>query len=89
MDTTVGRVILNDVLPKDMPFINGLLKKKACTQLIQYCYLNFGLQTTVQALDEIKKLGFLYATRSGMSIGIDDMVVPEEKVTLVKDAENR
>ncbi len=89
MDTTVGRVILNDVLPKDMPFINGLLKKKACTQLIQYCYLNFGLQTTVVALDEIKKLGFLYATRSGMSIGIDDMVVPEEKVMLVRDAEKQ
>ena len=76
METTVGRVILNDVLPKQMPFVNGLLKKKGLTQLVQHCYLKFGLQTTVQALDEIKKLGFLYATRSGMSIGIDDMVVP-------------
>ncbi|HXE12691.1 MAG TPA: DNA-directed RNA polymerase subunit beta' [Bryobacteraceae bacterium] len=89
MDTTVGRVILNDVLPKEMPFINGLLKKKALTQLVQYCYLNFGLQITVQALDEIKKLGFLYATRSGMSIGIDDMVVPEDKPTLVKEAQKQ
>ncbi|HEX6545884.1 MAG TPA: DNA-directed RNA polymerase subunit beta', partial [Bryobacteraceae bacterium] len=89
MDTTVGRVILNDVLPKEMPFINGLLKKKALTQLVQYCYLNFGLQTTVHALDEIKKLGFLYATRSGMSIGIDDMVVPEDKPTLVKEAQKQ
>ena len=89
MDTTVGRVILNDVLPAEMPFINGLLKKKALTQLVQYCYLKFGLQTTVQALDEIKKLGFLYATRSGMSIGIDDMVVPEDKPALVKDAQRQ
>ncbi|HKW98866.1 MAG TPA: DNA-directed RNA polymerase subunit beta' [Bryobacteraceae bacterium] len=87
MSTTVGRVILNDQLPDDMPFINGLLKKKGLGQLVQYCYLNFGLQTTVQMLDEIKNLGFLYATRAGISIGIDDMVVPSEKQALVKDAE--
>ncbi|HEX4770340.1 MAG TPA: DNA-directed RNA polymerase subunit beta' [Bryobacteraceae bacterium] len=89
MDTTVGRVILNDVLPKEMPFINGLLKKKGDGQLVQYCYLKFGLQTTVQMLDEVKKLGFFYATRAGISIGIDDMVVPEEKHTLVRDAEKQ
>src|ERR1700704_555815 len=87
METTVGRVILNDALPQDMPFINGLLKKKGLAQLVQYCYLKFGLQTTVQMLDEIKNLGFLYATRAGISIGIDDMVVPSEKAGLVKAAE--
>ncbi|MFN3326026.1 MAG: DNA-directed RNA polymerase subunit beta' [Bryobacteraceae bacterium] len=87
MDTTVGRVILNDVLPDDMPYINGLLKKKGLTQLVQYCYLKFGLQTTVHMLDEIKSLGFLYATRAGISIGIDDMVVPQSKKQLVTDAE--
>jgi DNA-directed RNA polymerase subunit beta' len=87
MDTTVGRVILNDVLPDDMPYINGLLKKKGLAQLVQYCYLKFGLQTTVKMLDEVKSLGFLYATRAGISIGIDDMVVPEMKKDLVRDAE--
>ena len=87
METTVGRVILNDQLPRDMPFVNGLLKKKGLGQLVQYCYLKFGLQVTVQMLDEIKALGFLYATRAGISIGIDDMVVPGEKYTLVKEAE--
>src|SRR5215467_8896305 len=87
MTTTVGRVILNDHLPTDMPFINGLLKKKGLGQLVQYCYLKFGLQITVQMLDEIKNLGFLYATRAGISIGIDDMVVPGEKAGLVKAAE--
>ncbi|MGE5570571.1 MAG: DNA-directed RNA polymerase subunit beta' [Rhodospirillales bacterium] len=87
MDTTVGRVILNDALPEDMPFINGLLKKKGLTQLVQYTYLKFGLQTTVQMLDKIKELGFTYATRAGISIGIDDMVVPEQKPVLVKEAE--
>src|ERR1700694_3769443 len=89
MDTTVGRVILNDVLPEDMPFINGLLKKKGLSQLVSYCYLKFGLTITVQMLDEVKKLGFLYATRAGISIGIDDMVVPQSKEKLVRDAEKQ
>src|ERR1051325_5223457 len=89
MDTTVGRVILNDALPQDMPFINGLLKNKGLGQMVQYCYLKFGLQVTVQMLDEVKALGFLYATRAGISIGIDDMVVPEEKAGLVREAERQ
>ena len=84
MDTTVGRVILNDVLPDEMPFINGLLKKKGLTQLVQYCYLKFGLPITVTMLDKVKALGFLYATRAGISIGIDDMIVPGEKAGLVR-----
>src|SRR6266700_4254398 len=87
MDTTVGRVIFNDHLPEDMPYINGLLKKKGLAQLVQYCYLKFGLHVTVQMLDEVKNLGFLYATRAGISIGIDDMVVPSEKAVLVREAE--
>ncbi|HEX4137301.1 MAG TPA: DNA-directed RNA polymerase subunit beta' [Bryobacteraceae bacterium] len=87
MDTTVGRVIFNDHLPEEMPFINGLLKKKGLAQLVQYCYLKFGLQITVSMLDNIKNLGFFYATRAGISIGIDDMVVPGEKKELVRNAE--
>src|SRR6195952_1154021 len=87
MDTTVGRVILNDALPEGMPFVNGLLKKKGIGQLINYCYLNLGLEVTVKTLDEVKNLGFLYATRAGISIGVDDMVVPGEKKELVANAE--
>src|SRR6202795_4857204 len=87
MDTTVGRVIFNDHLPEEMPFINGLLKKKGLAQLVQFCYLKFEFNATCQMLDEIKNLGFLYATRAGISIGIDDMVVPSEKAGLVKAAE--
>ena len=89
METTVGRVILNDVLPEDMPFINGLLKKKGLSQLVQYCYLKFGLTISVSMLDRVKELGFLYATRAGISIGIDDMVVPDDKRALVRDAERQ
>jgi DNA-directed RNA polymerase subunit beta' len=87
LNTTVGRVIFNDHLPKDVPFINGLLKKKGIQQLVQYCHLRFGLERTVQMLDELKELGFWYATKAGISIGIDDMVIPENKNRLVEQAE--
>ena len=87
MNTTVGRVILNDHVPNRMPFINGLLKKKGMAQLVQYCYLQFGREQTVTMLDELKEVGFNYATKAGISIGIDDMVVPAEKGRLVKGAQ--
>ena len=87
LETTVGRVILNDRLPREMPFINGLLKKRGLNQLVAYCYLKLGREKTVEMLDELKDLGFQYATRSGMSIGIDDMIVPEQKEELVSDAQ--
>jgi DNA-directed RNA polymerase subunit beta' len=87
MATTVGRVIFNDALPEDMPFINGLMKRKGLSQLVHYSYLRFGLKTTVAMLDRVKELGFNYATRAGISIGIDDMVVPQSKPALVKEAE--
>src|SRR3954467_13666352 len=89
INTTVGRTILNDHLPEQMPFINGLLKKKGIGQLVNYTYLRFGLETTVKMLDEVKETGFRYATRAGLSIGIDDMVIPEHKKGLVKDAEKQ
>ncbi len=87
MDTTVGRVILNDRLPADMPFVNGLLKKRGLMQLVQYCYLHFGRAETVKMIDGLKSLGFNYATKAGLSIGINDMVVPAEKQRLVKGAQ--
>ena len=79
--TTVGRAILNDALPEGMPYVNGLLKKKGIGQLVNYCYLNLGLEVTVKMLDRIKELGFQYATRSGLSVGLDDMVIPDSKYT--------
>src|SRR5450432_3582544 len=72
-----------------MPYINGLLKKKGIGQLVSYCYLRFGLEVTVKMLDEVKDLGFLFATKAGLSIGIDDMVIPDNKKTLVKDGEKQ
>ncbi len=87
LQTTVGRVIFNDHLPSDMPFVNGLLKKKGTQQLVQYCYLRFGLERTVKMLDRLKELGFLYATKAGISIGISDMLIPGDKAKLVDTAE--
>src|SRR6186713_1414138 len=86
INTTVGRVILNQQLPKEMPFVNGLLKKKGLQQLVQSCYLKFGLEKTVEMLDSLKNTGFTYATRSGLSIGIDDLIIPKEKAPLVERA---
>ena len=86
INTTVGRVIFNSALPKGMPFINGMLKKKGLQQLVQRCYLTTGLQNTVEMLDSLKQTGFTYATLSGMSIGIQDLIIPEEKVVLVAKA---
>jgi DNA-directed RNA polymerase subunit beta' len=84
--TTVGRVIFNDALPKDIPFINGLLKKKGVSQLVNYSYLKFGNEVTVDLLDKLKDIGFLYATKAGISIGIDDMVIPKQKEVFVEKA---
>jgi len=87
INTTVGRAIFNDALPEGMPYVNGLLKKKGIGQLINYLYLNLGLEVTVHALDRIKELGFNYATKSGLSVGLDDMVIPDSKYTVVHEAE--
>ena len=85
ISTTVGRVLFNSALTS-LPFVNGLLKKKGLQQLVQYCYLRFGLEKTVDVLDSLKHLGFLYATQSGLSIGIDDLIIPSEKSGLVDRA---
>ena len=86
INTTVGRAIFNAALPPELPYVNGLLKKKGLGQLVQYCYLRHGVTKTVEMLDALKKLGFGYATRSGLSIGVDDLIVPSQKATLVKAA---
>ena len=82
-------MILNDALPPGMPFINGLLKKKGIGQLVNYCNQNLGLEVTVGMLDRIKSLGFNYATKSGLSVGLDDMVIPASKYTTVDEADKK
>ena len=84
--TTVGRVLFNDALPEELPFVNGLLKKKGLQSFVHYVYLEHGSHMTVDLVDKLKDVGFLYATRAGVSIGIDDMVVPPEKAEMVSKA---
>ena len=87
IDTTVGRVILNERLTRDgLPFVNGTLKKKGLQSLVSYCHLRLGHEHTVALLDDLKTMGFLYATKSGMSIGIDDMVTPASKKGIIERA---
>ncbi len=89
ISTTVGRVIFNDRLPDEIPFINGLLKKKGISNLVNFCYLRYGNELTVRMLDDLKDMGFHFATRAGISIGINDMIVPESKRKLIEDAEKQ
>ena len=86
--TTVGRVIFNDHLPAEAPFVNGLLKKRGIQNLVRLIYLRFGLDETSRVLDALKDLGFHYATLSGASIGLGDLVVPPNKAKLVEEAKS-
>ena len=86
LETTVGRALFNDHLPEGMPFVNGLLKKKGLQQLVNYCHVRLGPESTVRMLDELKSLGFLYATKAGFTISIDDLVIPDNKESLVDQA---
>jgi len=88
-DTTVGRALLNDVMPKEMPFelVNRSLTKKAISGLINQCYRRLGLKATVLFADKLMYTGFAYATRSGVSFGAEDMVIPEEKDKILGKAE--
>ena len=88
LTTTVGRVLLHDNMPKGFPFINGLLKKKGLGQLVSYTYLRYGPEMTVTMLDHIKQLGFFYATKAGITISIDDLIVPPGKREFVDNAQN-
>jgi DNA-directed RNA polymerase subunit beta' len=88
LSTTVGRCILSDNMPKGFPFINGLMKKKGLGQLVSYTYLRYGPDMTVTMLDHIKELGFYYATRAGITISINDLIVPPGKRDFVDNAQN-
>lgn len=89
VDTTVGRALLSELLPKGMSFdlINRTMNKKAISNLINTCYREVGLKSTVIFADQLMYTGFHYATKSGVSIGVNDLVIPKEKSDIIAQAE--
>src|SRR5579859_55752 len=89
VDTTAGRALLSEILPKGLSFdaINQDMTKKIISATINACYRTVGLKETVVFADQLMYTGFQYATRAGVSIGVDDMVVPQTKVKILAAAE--
>ncbi len=90
VETTVGRALLYEILPSALPFelINKTLDKKTISQLVNACYRKVGLKTTAIFADHLMYTGFAYATRAGVSVCIDDLVVPGVKAELIAKAED-
>jgi len=90
VETTVGRALLAEIRPIGMPFhlLNQALKKKQISGLINSCYRRLGLKKTVVFADRLMYTGFRYATVAGVSIGIDDLRIPDEKKVILETAEN-
>jgi DNA-directed RNA polymerase subunit beta' len=89
VETTVGRALLAEIRPAGMPFrlLNETLKKKQISGLINSCYRRLGLKKTVVFADKLMYTGFHYATKAGVSIGIDDLMVPDEKKDILASAD--
>jgi len=90
VDTTVGRALLSEILPKGLSFdvINRDMTKRAISDVINTCYRKLGLKATVVFADQLMYTGFAYATRAGMSFGVEDMVIPGDKPTILAGAED-
>jgi DNA-directed RNA polymerase subunit beta' len=91
VETTVGRSLLSRLLPEGLPFslVNKPMNKKSISGLINTCYRQLGLKETVIFSDRLMYTGFYYSTRAGVSIGVEDMVVPDEKSTIIGKAEEQ
>jgi len=89
IETTVGRALLSEILPQGLTFdlINRPMDKRSISNLINACYRQVGLKETVVFADQVMYLGFRQATRSGISIGMNDMIIPEEKKGILEAAE--
>lgn len=90
VNSTIGRAILWLIVPNGLSFslINQVLGKKSISTLINSCYRILGLQSTVIFADQIMYTGFMYAARSGSSVGIDDMIIPIKKIDIINAAES-
>ena len=84
IETTVGRVLFNEVLPPQLRFINEVMDRGALKKLVGQAYLELGPEETAELVDRIKEIGFEYATRSGITIAIEDLTVPDEKPAILE-----
>ena len=89
IETTVGRVIFNDIVPGEIGFINELLVKKSFSGLIYKMFIKSGNEVTAKFLDDLKELGYRYATAAGISISFSDMIIPDEKIKLIEDSNKK
>jgi DNA-directed RNA polymerase subunit beta' len=87
--TTVGRVIFSEIWPEPMGFFNKIVGKSTLGELIWRCYKECGHEKTVTMLDKLKEMGFREATKAGVSIGIDDMIVPKERDQQINSAQKQ
>ncbi|AFU99025.1 DNA-directed RNA polymerase subunit beta' [Simiduia agarivorans] len=90
VDTTVGRVLLWEIVPEGIPFemVNRAMVKKAISAIINFCYRQVGLKSSVIFADQLMYMGYQYSTKSGSSIGVNDFEIPEAKAKIVDRAEN-
>jgi len=84
--TTAGRVLFNEVVPRDLGFRNETMDKKRLENLVSDCYARLGSEITSDLLDDLKNLGFRYATQAGFTVGIDDVRIPPEKDVIIAKA---
>ena len=89
MRTTVGRILFNDALPEQLRFFNKVVDKAALKSLVSECVSLLGNETTAAVLDNLKQLGFRYATKSGISIAMNDIEEPPGKSAILKEADSR
>jgi DNA-directed RNA polymerase subunit beta' len=89
IQTTVGRILFNEVVPEEMGFFNEVMDRKRLKHLVAQCVQKIGNERTAVVVDQIKRIGFRYATQSGMTVAINDLSPPEEKPALIEDAERR
>ena len=87
VETTTGRVLFNEIVPKEVGYINELLNKKRLVQIIAASFRQVGNLRTAEFLDRLKETGFAYATMSGLSVSIDDVTIPKEKEVILKKAQ--
>ncbi len=86
VETTTGRILFNQILPKEIEFVNELLTKKRVEDIVANVYSKLGNYKTAIFLDDIKQLGFYYAMKGGITIGMDDVITPEEKPVILDNS---